>query len=55
MLAFNYHWDLYHMDRRVKPMMKRETYLKDITWHMQPDYGYLPYIGARLQKTWLPS
>ena len=28
MLAPNYHWDLYHMDRRVKPMMKRETSLE---------------------------
>ena len=50
-LAANYHWDLYHMDLKTA-FLQGEAYdeTRDIICQIPPEYGYPPYIGARLKK-----
>ena len=50
-LAANYSWDLYHMDLKTA-FLQGEAYdeTRDIICQIPPEYGYPPYIGARLKK-----
>ena len=50
-LAANYSWDLYHMDLKTA-FLQGEAYdeTRDIICQIPPEYGYPPYIGARLKN-----
>eukprot|EP00435_Cladocopium_sp_Y103_P026803 s2064_g6.t1 len=50
-LAANAQWDLYHMDLKTA-FLQGEAYdeTRDIICQIPPEYGYPPYIGARLKK-----
>ena len=50
-LAANHGWDLYHMDLKTA-FLQGEAYdeTRDIICQIPPEYGYPPYIGARLKK-----
>jgi len=50
-LAPNYSWDLYHMDLKTA-FLQGEAYdeTRGIICQIPPEYGYPPYIGARLKK-----
>ena len=50
-LAANYSWDLYHMELKTA-FLQGEAYdeARDIISQIPPEYGYPPYIGARLKK-----
>ena len=50
-LAANYSWDLYNMDLKTA-FLQGEAYdeTRDIICQIPPEYGYPPYIGARLKK-----
>eukprot|EP00435_Cladocopium_sp_Y103_P048937 s573_g14.t1 len=50
-LAANAQWDLYHMDLKTA-LFQGEAYdeTRDIICQIQPEYGYPPHIGSRLQK-----
>ena len=50
-LAANYSWDLYRMDLKTA-FLQGEAYdeTRDVICQIPPEYGYPPYIGARLKK-----
>ena len=50
-LAANHGWDLYHMNLKTA-FLQGEAYdeSRDIICQIPPEYGYPPYIGARLKK-----
>eukprot|EP00438_Fugacium_kawagutii_P014944 Skav228845 [mRNA] locus=scaffold2630:88:7077:+ [translate_table: standard] len=51
-LAANKQWNLYHMDLKTA-FLQGEIYdeSRDIICQIPPEYGYPPYIGARMKKS----
>ena len=50
-LAANKRWNLFHMDLKTA-FLQGEAYdeTRDIICQLPPEYGYPPYMGARLKK-----
>ena len=50
-LAANFGWDFFHMDLKTA-FLQGEAYdeSRDFKCQIPPEYGYPPYIGARLKK-----